>query len=279
MSSDQVTHHNGSGPRELALYMFGLLSAMFGLLVAADPAMAAIMFSDPIEGYTEGANWYAVNPKVTLIRGNPSQVVADGGGGKQVVQALGNVSDGSASVLSVKETSSARYGQLLVRAFQNYDNITNFALMSNNVDPVFAGIEASAVVNVQFHPYGYVQYDAGNGSYTTWGEPRGAGAQAWRNYTMNYDLVGLTWQLWFDNTLVNGAIPMANTPASVTSIALGVAQWTPSGNYPTSLDGVQWLVSADTPFTAPGVMVVPEPSLMGLLGLGILGILQRSKKA
>ena len=246
------------------------VAMIFVVACTAVQAVTTVQFSDNIYGYTEGSNWYDANSNVDFVFGNgyvPVNTRSLPDANEQSAQITGvqvsTTPPGTTdyTLITVDKTSSDRYGQVLINFQQTYWNLTSVCIMSNDAhrqNPQIAGAQGTnTVTELNMHPFGIIQYDDGYGANPTVGGAVGVGA--WHTYTMNYDLVAQTWEIWLDDTLQASNIHIDSAYDDVTSIDIAVAWFDYNGNanYPTVVDHMRWITSDSVPFDSNGVMPPP----------------------
>ena len=258
-------------------HVIGLMVMAAVVMFVGQTASAGLVFLDTIEGYDTNPP----NPAyLTYEDQNPDLIRSqDNGGGRiwpgsswstyslTAPDQFALISSGAfnayTTISTTGKSSSARYGQILVRIAVKKPYWARIALFGDTsaTFPTGTNVTSNAIVDMTLVTDNSIGY-RDNGSFVSL---PGATDAGWHEFTINYDLVGGTYDIWQDTTKIVNSSALANSGfSSVQAFAIGSAY---AGSGRTLLDYWQWQDSANTAFTTYGTLV-PEPGMVSLLALG-----------
>ena len=264
-----------------------LMVVVAAILVVGQVAQAGVVFVDHISGYDTNPP----NPAYATYEDQNADIYRsqDNGGGRiypgsawdvysltapdQFALMGSGVTNAYTTLSTTGKSSSARYGQIMVRIAVKKPYSARIGLFGDTSAQFPTGTLAASntVVDLMLLSDNSVAY-RDDGSYV---HLAGATDAGWHDFTINYDLVAGTYDIWQDTTKIASASDLANSGySSVQSFAVGSAY---GGTGRTLLDYWHWKDDSSTAFTTNGTMI-PEPATITLLVCGGIMALRRRKK-
>jgi hypothetical protein len=244
--------------------LFIVVLILAAISVAVRAASPTVLFYDNIAGYTSGSYYQNVNSQVVLSQNNGDHPVVESTEDAWSVTApnqlvrLCSVTSMAYTTIAVNKSSSARFGQIMVRLGVDTSpamlvRLALFSVSNPQFPTEWGASAANAGPEIRWHFNGTLQYGSGGAINATSQTFSGI-----HTVTINYDLTAHTYDVWYNQTKFLSGVSFGTNINSAGSIAIGGAY---DGGGDAALDYWHWETCDSNAFTSYGIAITPPKIL------------------